>query len=48
MIRKTPLDAVLPATMAAQTTFPATISTSWFGNMVKEVANIHSDILRRT
>ena len=47
-IRRTRLDPVLPATLAAETTFPATISTSWFANVVKEVATLQQDFLKRT
>ena len=48
LLRRSALDPVLPATLAAQTTYPTTISTSWIGNMVKEVAVQQLEILKRT
>ena len=47
-LRTSRLDPVLPATLAAESVYPATISTSWIGNMVSEVAHLNSDILKRT
>ena len=47
-LRRTRLDPVLPATLAPETMFPATISTSWFGNVVGEVATEMVTRLRET
>jgi hypothetical protein len=47
-IRRTRLDPVLPATLAAETTFPATISTSWFGNTASEIAKVQQSFLKET
>jgi hypothetical protein len=47
-LRHTRLDAVLPATLAAETTVPATISMSWFGNVAKEIATEMDTLLRKT
>jgi hypothetical protein len=47
-LRHTSLDAVLPATLAAETTVPATISLSWFGNVAKEVALGMDNLVRKT
>jgi hypothetical protein len=47
-IRRTRLDPVLPATLAAETTFPATISTSWFVNTSSEVARVQQSFLKET
>jgi hypothetical protein len=47
-LRHTLLDVVLPATLTAETSFPATISTSWFANAAKDVALNMETLLRKT
>jgi hypothetical protein len=47
-LRSTRLDPVLPATLVAESTAPATISTSWFANVSIEVAKAQHDLWRQT
>jgi hypothetical protein len=47
-LRKTPLDALLPATLAAEASTPATISTSYFINISDHLASTQHEIWKKT
>jgi hypothetical protein len=47
-LRQTPLDTVLPATMAAEAASPATISTSFHANISDRIASNYSEIWKKT
>lgn len=46
-LRKTPLDAVLPATLAAETAAATTIATSYLDNVSTTLARANADIWRK-
>jgi hypothetical protein len=47
-LRETPLDVVLPATYAAESSTPATIALSWLVNISPSLANIMTEAFKRS